>query len=61
MNADKLNESIKESERFLEKAKKLKSESDKSTYYWGKMSASVKRASMDLTNSLAELRNLIKT
>lgn len=69
MNLNKLNNSIEEAERFLEKAKILKSEL-KNTYeiegYNGrkiqctpscpKESGAVRRASMDLTRSLAELR-----
>ncbi|MDD4390233.1 MAG: hypothetical protein PHW03_05455 [Eubacteriales bacterium] len=55
-------EAIKEAERFIQKAKKVKqmtfSNGEKSTVYteYGSESAACKRASMDLTKALAKMR-----
>lgn len=57
---NKLKEAINEAERFLEKANfLLQLENNKKRSYerFPKESGSVKRASMDLTRSLANFRN----
>ncbi len=54
-----LNEAINECNRFLEKAKYLKANDAKPEgpgYFFGKDVAAVKRASMDLSRALANLR-----
>jgi hypothetical protein len=68
MDIEKLNNTIEEAERFLKKAKELrdlmedgkrKMESGDKYYYPSdnpKESGAVRRASMDLTRSLADLR-----
>lgn len=59
VTVEKLDEAIKDAERFIEKAmecrKKLKNDS-MAEFCGCKETGTVKRASMDLTNSLIELR-----
>lgn len=56
MNKSKLHKAMFEARRFYEKAKEL-DKVGKDTYYGGTaLSGSVKRASMDLTRALADLR-----
>ncbi len=50
MNRDKLNEAIREAERFLERARAYKIEEGPA------QSGACRRASMDLTRALAALR-----
>jgi len=61
MKTENLKEAIAEAKRFLKRAEDLnKKVSKESAYIYGgypKESGSVKRASMDLTRSLAKLRN----
>jgi len=59
MNLSTLNYAITEARRFLVEAEKLKRESKQNT--WGgvttsRLSGTVRRRSMDLTNALADLR-----
>ena len=59
MNNEKLNNAIAEAERFIKKAQaaQLSLFDNKLAYITGtKYTAAAKRASMDLTRSLAELR-----
>ena len=60
ITADKLYYAISEAERFLDLAKKMeknpKAMYPEEVYPAGKLPAAVKRASMDLTRALAELR-----
>ena len=71
MDKKKLDVAIEEAERFLKKAKdlrdltindekRIKTAKEKGEYYWGsnnpKESGAVRRASMDLTRALANLR-----
>lgn len=53
MNRTKLTEARKQAEEFIKRVDKL---SELSEYYSPKESASVRRQSMELTRSLAELR-----
>lgn len=56
MNKTKLQKAMFEARRFYEKAKELEKDS-KEIYFTGSaLSGSVKRASMDLTRALADLR-----
>lgn len=56
MTKQTLNESIHEAKRFLKLAKALRDKPD-TVFIWGnKETGSVRRASMDLTRKLAELR-----
>ena len=56
MNKSKLHKAMFEAKRFYEKAKELDKEG-KDTYFTGSaLSGAVKRASMDLTRALADLR-----
>lgn len=62
MKTENLKEAIEEAKRFLKRAEDLNKKVSKkeSAYIYGgypKESGSVKRASMDLTRSLAKLRN----
>lgn len=61
MKIENLKEAIEEAQRFLKRAEDLRKKTSKeSAYVYGgfpKESGSVKRASMDLTRSLAKLRN----
>lgn len=52
MKDKRLKRAIKEAKRFLDMAEHLQSEGNPT----GKLSATVKRRSMDLTNALADLR-----
>lgn len=58
MNYETLLETIAEAERFVERAKRLAqlSEGVKFVYHFPKDQGLVKRASMDLTRALADLR-----
>lgn len=56
MNKEKLNKTKHEVNRFLEKIKELDNLEENKYYSPSKQAAAVKRASMDLTRSLAELR-----
>jgi hypothetical protein len=60
MNTDELLETIREAERFILKSRELISARSKRSQYRGenlpKEQGAVKRASMDLTRALAELR-----
>lgn len=58
MNKRGVEKAIKEAKRFLEIAEAARKELDAvNTYFMGsKRSAAVKRASMDLTRSLADMR-----
>jgi len=68
VDIEKLNNTIEEAEKFLKKAKELrnlmeedkKREMESKDYYYSsgnpKESGAVRRASMDLTRSLADLR-----
>lgn len=63
MKIENLKEAIEEAKRFLKRAEDLRKKTSKKSgyvYVYGgfpKESGSVKRASMDLTRSLAKLRN----
>ena len=54
----KLDEAVKECNRFIKKARKAKTRllNDKFAEYGCKETSAVRRASMDLTRALAELR-----
>lgn len=56
MNQTKLKQAIKEAKRFLKRAKVLRKAVKGSTYCQVKEQSAVRRSSMDLTRSLAELR-----
>jgi hypothetical protein len=58
MNVDTLREAVKETERFLRAVKALKTAADGDFGMWFgcKESGTVRRASMDLTRALAQLR-----
>jgi len=56
MNSQKLDVAIKETERFLERAKQLRAISKNYFYRNPKEQGSVKRSSMDLTRVLSDLR-----
>jgi hypothetical protein len=56
MNEDKLISAIDEAERFLSAAKENLDSMSGRYYTPGKLSGATKRASMDLTRSLADLR-----
>lgn len=57
MNRSNLHKAMYEAERFLDKANELDNEVECTTYYTGSaLSGAVKRASMDLTRALADLR-----
>lgn len=59
MKKQTLEQCIKEAERFIERAKKLQSVNTGTgnCFYWNPIEqGAVKRASMDLTRSLADLR-----
>lgn len=56
MNQIKLKQAVKEAKRFLKRAKVLRKAVEESTYPFPKEQGAVRRSSMDLTRSLAELR-----
>ena len=57
MNNGPLNTAVKEAERFLARARDLESRGHRGGYYDQQVqTAAVKRASMDLTRALADLR-----
>lgn len=57
MNQATLTEAIAEAERFLKAAKALEALPENKRWYDRKLSGSCRRASMDLTRKLADLRN----
>lgn len=61
MNVTDLKNAISEAKRFIGKAEMvLKNDPKETSYYFGsKHTASAKRASMDLTRSLAQLRSAL--
>lgn len=56
MNKKKLQTAMFEARRFYEKAKQLEKDSAETYFTGSALSGSVKRASMDLTRALADLR-----
>jgi hypothetical protein len=59
MNSDKLNEACCEAQRFLRRvAELIEAEGERSNYHYScpKQSGAARRASLDLTRALAELR-----
>ncbi|KKL93359.1 hypothetical protein LCGC14_1875450 [marine sediment metagenome] len=57
MEIEKVEEAIYEARRFIDKANlALQRVGDSKYFYYGKETAACRRASMDLTRSLAELR-----
>lgn len=56
MNARTLKAAITEAERFLDLARELQSEFANGYYHGSKVSGATRRASMDLTRALADLR-----
>ncbi len=57
LKSKKIEKALAESSRFIEAALKAKSRIEKEEHVWpSKESATMKRASMDLTRSLSELR-----
>ena len=58
ITVDRLEYAISEAERFLKLAKNMENSylATRGKYETGKLPAAVKRASMDLTRALAELR-----
>ena len=56
MNKSKLHKAMFEAKRFYEKAKELDKEGEDMYYTGSALSGAVKRASMDLTRVLADLR-----
>ncbi len=59
MDKEKLNEAVFEAKRFLKRVDELKRKSNKEDkhYFWQpKETGAIRRASMDLTRSLASLR-----
>lgn len=59
MNLKNLNQAIEEAQEFLKRAKELRNDQKPSgDYYWGsRLTASVRRQSMELTHALSKLRN----
>lgn len=56
-----VSECIKEANRFIYWARIVEKEMKNSAFYWGgKNSASMKRASLDLTRALAKMRTDIR-
>jgi hypothetical protein len=56
MNARTLQAAINEAERFLDLARELQPEFANGYYHGSKVSGATRRASMDLTRALADLR-----
>ena len=56
MNATTLDAAIREAQRFLDRAVIVKSDQSALKFYGGAKTAALRRASMDLTRALAELR-----
>jgi hypothetical protein len=56
MNETSLRTAINEAERFIRMARIAASALKDDTYYGGKETAAAKRASMDLTRALADVR-----
>lgn len=56
MNKSKLHKAMFEAKRFYDKAKQLDKEVEDIYYTGSALSGAVKRASMDLTRALADLR-----
>lgn len=58
MNIETLDNAVEEAKKFIEKAEKAikRSEEDGYTFFGCKETAACKRASMDLTRALSELR-----
>jgi len=56
MNKNRLQSAVFECKRFLEKVREYEKSDPGFTSYGSKQSGSVKRASMDLTRALAEIR-----
>jgi 3-methyladenine DNA glycosylase Tag len=58
-NVEKLSSAVNEAKRFIELAKKVQAHPEKFAQHWEaspKDTGALRRASMDLTRSLAELR-----
>jgi hypothetical protein len=59
MNIETLNRAISEAERFLKSAKEVQQQAEHTSWGWitgTRYSAACKRASMDLTRALSDLR-----
>ena len=56
MNSDKLRIAVAEAERFLSKASELQANPPEYDFVGTKETGAVRRASMDLTRALADLR-----